>query len=119
MRDKDWVGRLVDFRDKLTLGESELRNNRRAIIYSGRIKQVFRKEDGRLYAIADLILKSSIEVTWFNTSPDPNWTVEQYSRRRHHRTIFQAMSGSKIKWTSASGEMLLRYKGPKWKPVKI
>ena len=122
MRDEDWVGRLVEFRDSKTLGQhysESLLYEGSARIYQGRIRSVHRGEDGRLYATAELLYVSSMGIMHFNTNPDPNWTAEQYSRRKHHRAQFRVKPGSKLLWRSCRGEMLIRYKGPKWKPVKL
>jgi hypothetical protein len=130
MNDQDWIGRLVEFRGPKTLGESYLgegwrqhnrlcQNDQSAKVYQGRIRSVFRKEDGRLYATAELLYVSSISVRYFQTNPDPNWTSAQYDRRKHHRSQFRAVHGSKILWHPTRGELLIRYKGPKWKPVKL
>ena len=80
MKTKDWIGRLVEFRNGTDIRED-------GIVYIGRIVDAF-EEDGETFAIANTKMRRIVEVKSYQTNPDPNWTAQQYDRRRHHRRVF-------------------------------
>lgn len=120
MKDKDWINRLVVFRGPLTLGQS-FSNGISASVYEGRIKGVFR-EDGTLFAVAKAAFMKGVPISHSNTNPDPNWTAEQYERRKHHRAIFR--TSRKYKHTGwgkveKNQYFLIKQSQTRWKPHKI
>lgn len=119
MKDEDWVNRLVVFRSPLTLGES-WEKGQSASVYQGRIKEVFR-EHGILFAVAEALLQKGVPVSHSNTNPDPNWTWEQYERRRHHRSIFRAHRPSyHTGWAKVDDnqQFIIRKSQTRWKPFR-
>ena len=115
MKDCDWIGRLVEFRDSKTLGEAKC-----ASVFDGRILSVFR-EDNILFAIAQTRLVKKFEICTRDTNPDPRWTYEQYQRRKHHRTIYNIdhrYTPTLIFPCSKRNMLIYKSKKSKWKPVR-
>lgn len=118
MNDKDWLNRLVVFRGPLTLGQS-LFKDKGAAVYQGRIREVFR-ENGLLFAKAEAIFEKRMPVDFHNTNPDPNWTAEQYDRRKHHRAIFRVSRPLYTGWSKADNQQfLIKQSQNNWKPHKF
>lgn len=120
MKDRNWINRLVTFRDPLTLGES-YRKGISASVYQGRIKEVFR-QDEILFAIAETVFQKNVPINHSNTNPDPNWTAEQYDRRKHHRSIFKALRKSEhTGWgkVEENQRFTIKQSQNRWKPHKI
>ncbi|KKN37372.1 hypothetical protein LCGC14_0764380, partial [marine sediment metagenome] len=77
------------------------------------------RENGVLFAKVETIFEKRIPIRHSNTKPDPNWTAEQYDRRKHHRSIFIA-SKDHTGWVKADGQQfLIKQSQTKWKPHKF
>jgi transcriptional/translational regulatory protein YebC/TACO1 len=118
MKDSSLVGRMVEFREPLTLSESYSKHGG-AIVIHGKIKKVYRKE-GQLFAEAESVFERSLEIDCHDTNPNPDWTYEQYCRRKHHKTIYYIKKyGVKSGWVKSEPKIYtIKQSKNKWKPIK-
>ena len=120
-----WVGRLVEFRDNLTLAES-FKNDHGAKIYIGQITSVYKLgyNSREIYAFVNITHYKELPIGWYKTKPDPKWTRIEYDRKKHHRTKFfirrNGFKRNNLKKITNVKKFLveLQPNDRRWKPVR-